>query len=120
MSIQRNKLWLKGFCPQRSDDEIRNFCDKYGKPIHMARPRGRDYIFLTYATEEEALQAQEKFHKDGFICNFGVIRAKSDTNDSSPTLANPDSAASPQSSPPNKHKKRVDPSNNIVKQQMSN
>lgn len=132
MAIQKNKLWLKGFSPERSDDDIRRFCDQFGKCVHMARPKNRDYIFLTYCTEEDALQAQAKFVKNRFNCNFAYIPKALDdtgsTSTSSPSnslpsnsnsslsapLSDPEPSTSPQTTSSNKDQRRVHFSNDVV------
>lgn len=117
MSIQKHKLWLKGFCPQRTDEEIREFCDRFGKTLHMARPRARDYVFLTYGTEEEALEAQANFVRDRFYCNFAIKNPKHDAiNLSQSKVSTPDRQQS--ESPPNKNNKRVHFSSDVVTQQI--
>lgn len=125
MAIQKNKLWLKGFCPERSDEEIRQFCDRYGKTIHMARPRARDYVFLTYSNDDDALEAQANFIRDRMFCNFATRRTNpiDSSVDSSPPAVDRQQSQSPPSptspSSPNKEKKRVHFPANVVTQQVS-
>lgn len=139
MAIQKNKLWLKGIFPERSDAEIRSFCDQYGKCVHMTRPYGRDYIFLTYITEEEALQAQANFIRCRYACRFAKLpkydtdstvnssptnsEASPTNSESSPTNSEPsDSAPSATSTDPSKsprNTRRVHFSTNIVTQPTS-
>lgn len=119
MAIQKNKLWLKGFFPDRSNDEIRKFCEKFGKPIHMSRPQNRDYIFLTFDTEEDALQAQANFVRCRYDCRYAKSPKQStsgSTTNSSPSNSSPSPEASSSSltSSPNKDKRRVHFSSDIV------
>lgn len=136
MSLQKNKLWLKGFCLDRSDEEIRQFCSKYGKVVHISRPRSRDYVFLAYNTEDEAFEAQQNFAKDRIFCSYANTPKKlnvtdttsnsspsnpsnsnSSTHSSSPTSSSPDqkSLISPEKSP--KYKRRVHFSTSLLTQQ---
>lgn len=120
MEIQKNKLWLKGFFPERTDDDIRRFCENFGKCLHMTRPWNRDYIFLTFASEEEALAAQANFVRLKYDCRYARLPRKSydsgSATNSSPTIS--DSSASPATTEPepstssrtpspNKDKRRV-------------
>lgn len=119
MAVQKNKLWLKGIFPERSDDEIRRFCDQYGKSVHMARPTHRDYIFLTYLTEEEALQAQAKFIQSRYVCRFAKLPRTSYDSDTTSNSSPTNSAAStdPESSTttsPGRNARRVRFSPDVV------
>lgn len=120
MPIQKNKLWLKGIFPERCDADIRRFCDQFGKTIHMTRPKNRDYVFLTYCTEEEALEAQAKFIRNRYHCNFATIPNTSyETNSSLPHSLPSDSepSTSSQTTSPNKDQRRVHFSSDVVAMQ---
>lgn len=105
MAAQKHKLWVKGFNPDASDDEIRRLCSKAGKFIHMTRPRQADYVFLTYNTDEEALQANANFVRDRMTCNYATTPKRqivvSSASSSSPTNTSPsNSSSSPTNSEP--------------------
>lgn len=123
MSIQKQKLWLRGFCPERSDEEIRDFCNKFGKALHIARPRARDYVFLTYATEDDALQAQANFIRERYCCKFAKLNPKHDelphkSAFNATSSSDRQQSESPPAFSPSQDKKRVHFSNNVCTQQM--
>lgn len=70
----KDKLFVRGFAADRSDEDIRLFCEKFGKFIHFYRKAA--IVLLTYQTDEEASEAREKFLKSKIPCYFARNQQK--------------------------------------------
>lgn len=88
MSIEKiyNKLWINGLCSDIPDQEVKNFLRKYGDFIHMCRPKGTKYLFLTFRTDEKAADSLKELRKVfGGDCNYANVYGKSSKNGSKST-----------------------------------
>lgn len=71
---QKYKLWVTGMSENRTDAEVRAFCDQFGPIIHMARAKNQVDIFLTYSNDEVAAEALLQFRKAGIRANYAIDR----------------------------------------------
>lgn len=111
--IQKNKLWVTGMSPDRSDAEIRSYCEEFGPLIHMTRTKNKTDVFLTYLNDEEAAEALIKIQNNRIRANYAYNkqRSRSDSLNSSHSSMNNQNGNSPSSSNNQSNQRRVHFSN---------
>lgn len=72
---QKYKLWVTGISENRSDEEVRAFCEQFGPIIHMARTKNLFDVFLTYLNDEVAAEALLQFRKAGIRANYAIDKS---------------------------------------------
>lgn len=85
-NIQKDRLWMKGFAKNLSDDEIYEYCERISKMkiLHMSRPPTQTYVFLTYRSDEDARQALLNIRAERLQVNYA--RKKKTTSGTSSTV----------------------------------
>lgn len=69
---QRDKLWVTGFSTNISAADLCEFCERFGKFVHMHRTKQKNSVFLKYMTEEDAALALTKFRYDNIIARYAT------------------------------------------------
>lgn len=111
--IEKNKLWVTGMSPDRSDAEIRSYCEEFGPLIHMTRTKNKTDVFLTYLNDKEAAEALIKIQNNRIRANYAYNkqRSRSDSLNSSYSSTNNQNGNSPSSSNQPSNNRRVHFSN---------
>lgn len=65
-----DRLCIPGFSKDAPDNEIEEYCKRFGNFIQFFRTKAKTHVFLTYITPEEAEQAKKNLEKEQLLVQY--------------------------------------------------